>query len=303
MLNKAHKGKSRKIREKWIKAMFFIVAFASISVLALIVLFLFIEGLPIFSRVSVKDFILGHYWYPTFEPPEFGIFPLIIASVAVTVLSSLMSIPLGVFTALYLAEVASQRLREWVKPVIELLAALPSVVIGFFGMVVVAPFLQNTLGIPVGLNLFNASLMLAFMSVPTICSISEDAIFSVPRELKEASLALGATSWETIWRVIVPASISGISTAVILGMSRAIGETMVVLMVAGGAAMIPGSIFDPVRPMPASIAAEMAEAPFRGEHYYALFATGIVLFLFTMAFNLVADYVSHRFRQVGASTL
>jgi len=303
MLNKAHKGKSRKIREKWIKAMFFIVAFASISVLALIVLFLFMEGLPIFSRVSVKDFILGHYWYPTFEPPEFGIFPLIIASVAVTVLSSLMSIPLGVFTALYLAEVASQRLREWVKPVIELLAALPSVVIGFFGMVVVAPFLQNTLGIPVGLNLFNASLMLAFMSVPTICSISEDAIFSVPRELKEASLALGATSWETIWRVIVPASISGISTAVILGMSRAIGETMVVLMVAGGAAMIPGSIFDPVRPMPASIAAEMAEAPFRGEHYYALFATGIVLFLFTMAFNLVADYVSHRFRQVGASTL
>jgi phosphate transport system permease protein len=261
------------------------------------------EGLPIFSKVSVKDFIFGHYWYPTAEPPEFGIFPLIIASVAVTIISSLMSIPLGVFTALYLAEVASQRLREWVKPMVELLAALPSVVIGFFGMVVVAPFLQNFLDIPVGLNLFNASLMLAFMSVPTICSISEDAIFSVPRELKEASLALGATRWETMWRVIIPASISGISTAVILGMSRAIGETMVVLMVAGGAAMIPGSIFDPVRPMPASIAAEMAEAPFRGEHYYALFATGIVLFIFTMAFNLVADYVSHRFRQVGASTL
>ncbi len=303
MPNDQHKGKSRRIREQWIKALFFIIAFASISILALIVLFLFTEGLPIFSRVSVKEFIFGHYWYPTSEPPEFGIFPLIIASVAVTVISSLMSIPLGVFTALYLAEVATERLREWVKPVIELLAALPSVVIGFFGMVVVAPFLQNFLDIPVGLNLFNASLMLAFMSVPTICSISEDAIFSVPRELKEASLALGATRWETMWRVIVPASISGISTAVILGMSRAIGETMVVLMVAGGAAMIPGSIFDPVRPMPASIAAEMAEAPFRGEHYYALFATGIVLFLFTMAFNLVADYVSHRYRQVGAATL
>ncbi len=303
MTKDQHKGKSRRIKEQWIKAFFVIVAFASISVLALIVLFLFMEGLPIFNKVSVKEFIFGHYCYPTSEPPDFGIFPLIIASIAVTLISSLISIPLGVFTALYLAEVASQKLREWVKPVIELLAALPSVVIGFFGMVVVAPFLQNYLGISVGLNLFNASLMLAFMSVPTICSISEDAIFSVPRELKEASLALGATRWETMWRVIIPASISGISTAVILGMSRAIGETMVVLMVAGGAAMIPGSIFDPVRPMPASIAAEMAEAPFRGEHYYALFATGIVLFLFTMAFNLVADYVSHRFRQVGAATL
>ena len=145
--------------------------------------------------------------------------------------------------------------------------------------------------------------MLAFMSIPTICSISEDAIFSVPTELKEASLALGATHWETIFRVILPASLSGICTAIILGMSRAIGETMVVLMVAGGAAMIPASLFDPVRPMPASIAAEMAEAPFRGDHYYALFATGIVLFLFTLAFNLVADQISHRYKQVGASTL
>lgn len=303
MLKAQYKGKSRRRKEQGIKAVFFIVAFASISVLALIVIFLFMEGLPIFGKVSVRDFIFGHYWYPTSEPPEFGIFPLIIASLAVTAISSLMSIPLGVFTALYLAEVASRRLREWIKPVIELLAALPSVVIGFFGMVVVAPFLQNVLDVPVGLNLFNASLMLAFMSVPTICSISEDAIFSVPRELKEASLALGATRWETMWRVIVPASISGVSTAVILGMSRAIGETMVVLMVAGGAAMIPASLFDPVRPMPASIAAEMAEAPFRGEHYYALFATGIVLFIFTMIFNMVADYISHRFRQIGAATL
>jgi phosphate transport system permease protein len=303
MFKDQYKGKSRKRKEQLIKAFFFIVAFASISILALIVIFLFMEGLPIFSKVTVKDFIFGRYWYPTYDPPDFGIFPLIIASIAVTMISSLMSIPLGVFTAIYLAEVASAKLREWVKPVVELLAALPSVVIGFFGMVIVAPFLQDLLHVPVGLNLFNASLMLAFMSVPTICSISEDAIFSVPRELKEASLALGATHWETIWRVIFPASISGISTAVILGMSRAMGETMVVLMVAGGAAMVPASLFDPVRPMPASIAAEMAEAPFRGDHYFALFATGIVLFLFTMIFNMVADYISNRFRQVGASTL
>ena len=194
-------------------------------------------------------------------------------------------------------------MAEIIKPVVELLAALPSVVIGFFGMVLVAPFLQEIFDLPTGLNLFNAALMLAFMSIPTICSISEDAIHSVPVALKEASLALGATHWETIIRVIIPASISGISTAVILGMSRAIGETMVVLMVAGGAAMVPGSIFDPVRPMPASIAAEMAEAPIGGEHYYALFAIGIVLFLFTFIFNVIADQVTHRFRQTGEASL
>lgn len=138
------------------------------------------EGLPIFAKVSIKDFIFGKSWYPTDDPPAFGIFPLIIASLAVTAVSSMISIPLGVMTALYLAEVASARVREWVKPIVELLAALPSVVIGFFGMVLVAPFLQETFDIPTGLNLFNASLMLAFMSIPTICSISEDAIFSVP---------------------------------------------------------------------------------------------------------------------------
>jgi phosphate transport system permease protein len=303
MTTRYKEGKARQRKEKAIRVAFFWVALASITTLALIVVFLFMEGLPIFAKVSLHDFLFGKYWYPTDDPEEFGIFPLIIASLAVTSVASAISIPLGVMTALYLAEVSSARVREWVKPVVELLAALPSVVIGFFGMVVVAPFLQEAFHVATGLNLFNASLMLAFMSIPTICSISEDAIFSVPKELKEASLALGATHWETIWRVTVPAAISGISTAVILGMSRAIGETMVVLMVAGGAAMIPGSLFDPVRPMPASIAAEMAEAPFRGDHYHALFATGIILFLFTLIFNMVAEHVSHKYRQVGAATL
>jgi phosphate transport system permease protein len=303
MTEKHHTGKGRRRREKVIRISFFCVALASIATLTLIVVFLFAEGLPIFGKISVTDFIFGEYWYPTSDPPDFGIFPLIVASLAVTAVASAISIPLGVLTALYLAEVASARVREWVKPIVELLAALPSVVIGFFGMVIVAPFLQEILDVATGLNLFNASLMLAFMSIPTICSISEDAIFSVPKELKEASLALGATHWETIIRVIVPASISGISTAVILGMSRAMGETMVVLMVAGGATLIPTSLFDPVRPMPASIAAEMAEAPFRGNHYYALFATGIILFLFTLLFNLVADHIAHKYRQVGAATL
>lgn len=280
-----------------------LVALFSITALFLIMLFLVIEGLPIFKDVSFKEFMFGLYWYPTSDPADFGIFPLIVASFLVTFISGVISIPLGVMTAIYLAEIASTRTAEIVKPVVELMASMPSVVIGFFGMVVVAPFIQRTFDIPVGLNLFNASLMLAFMSIPTICSISEDAIFSVPQALKEASFALGATHFETINRVILPASLSGICTAVILGMSRAIGETMVVLMVAGGAAMLPGSLFDPVRPMPGSIAAEMAEAPFGSEHYHALFATGLVLFAFTFIFNLVADYISFRYRQAGEASL
>ncbi|MEE4356206.1 MAG: phosphate ABC transporter permease subunit PstC [Desulfococcaceae bacterium] len=297
MANKQH------TKEKTMQNLFFCIAAVSVGILFMIMLFLFMEGMPLFKIVSPDDFLLGKYWYPTSDPPDFGIFPLILASLYVTLLSSVIAIPLGVMTAIYLAELASPRVAEIVKPVVELLAALPSVVIGFFGMVIVAPFLQKTFGLATGLNLFNAALMLAFMSIPTICSLSEDAVYSVPSGLKEGSLALGATHWETIIRVILPASVSGISTAVILGMSRAIGETMVVLMVAGGAAMIPGSLFDPVRPLPASIAAEMAEAPFRGDHYYALFATGIVLFLFTLLFNIVADFISHKYRQVGEASL
>ncbi len=294
---------ARQKKDKGVRILFFSVALTSIAILLMIVIFLFMEGMPIFNKVNISQFIFGHYWYPTSRPPDFGIFPLILASIFVTMLSALIAVPLGVMTAIYLAELASQRVANVVKPVIELLAALPSVVVGFFGMVVVAPFLQEYFGIATGLNLFNASLMLAFMSLPTICSLSEDAIYSVPVMLKEGSLALGATHLQTIVQVILPASISGISTAIILGMSRAIGETMVVLMVAGGAAMIPMSIFDPVRPMPASIAAEMAEAAFRGDHYHALFATGIVLFLFTLSFNILADYISNKYRQAGEASL
>ncbi len=293
----------RQTRERLIQSGFLATASTSILVLLLIMLFLFAEGLPVFKVVSVTNFLFGHLWYPTEDPPLLGILPLIAGSIAVTALSSLIAIPLGVMTAIYLAEIARPAVREIFKPIIELLASLPSVVIGFFGMVVVAPFLQETFHVATGLNLFNASLMLAFMSVPTITSVSEDAIYAVPTELKEASLALGATHLETLGRVIVPASLSGISTAVILGMSRSIGETMVVLMVAGGAGLIPMSIFAPVRPMPASIAAEMGEAPFQSEHYFALFAIGIVLFVFTLVFNIVADHIAHRYKQVGAATL
>lgn len=294
---------TRKRKEIFIERIFFLFAGVSILILGLIVTFLFREGLPIFHVVSVREFLLGGEWYPTFDPPAFGIGPLIVGSFIVTFLSTLIAVPLGVLSAVYISEIAPPAVKEIAKPVIELLAGLPSVVLGFFGMVVLAPWLQDTFDLPTGLNIVNASIMLALMAVPTISSISEDALYSVPREFKEASYALGATKSETILRVIVPSALSGISTAVILGMARAIGETMVVLMVAGGAAAIPESLFDSVRPMPASIAAEMGEAPFRSDHYHALFATGIILFFLTLAFNLVADYISNKFKEVGSGTL
>ena len=294
---------NRTTKEKIIKFILFLFALVSVLVLALIVFSLFREGLPIFREVSLGDFLLGLEWYPTADPPLFGIFPLIFGSLVVTLISTIIAVPLGVLSAIYIAEIAPASLKEILKSIIELLAGLPSVILGFFGMIVVAPWLQDTFDLPTGLNIINASVILAIMAIPTISSISEDALYAVPREFKEASYALGATKFETITKVIFPAALSGVSTAVILGMSRAIGETMVVLMVAGGAAAIPESLFDSVRPMPASIAAEMGEATYRSLHYLALFATGLVLFALTLIFNLVADYVSHRFRQSGSATL
>lgn len=290
-------------REKLVKRGLHLVAMISLVSLACIVGFLFSEGLPVLKYYGLFDFLFGDQWYPTADPVEFGIFPLMVGSVAVTGLAALLAVPLGVMTAAYLSELAGSTTRRLIKPVLELLAALPSVVVGFFGMVVVAPALQEYLGVDTGLNLFTASLMLAFMSVPTICSVSEDALRAVPMTLREASLALGATRWETLSRVVVPGALPGIGTGVMLGLSRAMGETMVVLMVAGGAAILPESLFDPIRPMPASIAAEMGEAPFRGDHYHALFATGVVLFLFTLAFNLVAFHIAEKHKQTGSSGL
>ena len=295
---------NRRIKETVIKHAFFLFALVSVIVLGLIVLSLFREGLPVFKQVSLKDFVFGMEWYPTYDPPSFGIFPLIFGSFIVTLLATVIAVPLGVLAAIYISDITPRpAVRESLKSVIELLAGLPSVVLGFFGMVVVAPWLQETFDLPTGLNIINASVILAIMAIPTISSISEDALYSVPQEFKEASYALGATKFETITKVILPAALSGISTAVMLGMARSIGETMVVLMVAGGAAAIPESIFDSVRPMPASIAAEMGETPYGSSHYHALFAIGVVLFFLTLSFNLIADYVSHKFRQTGSATL
>ena len=279
-----------------IEKTFLVIGFSSLFVLFLIMIFLFKEGLPIFSKIGLFDFLGGESWYPTSEIPKFGIFPLILASVFTTLLASFVAVPLSLAIAIYLSEIASPKIKDIIKPTIEIIASIPSVIIGFIGMIVVGPFLQNYLNIEVGLNMFNASIMLAFMSIPTIASISEDAISSVPNSLKEASYALGANRWQTIVKITLPASLSGIWTAIILGVSRVVGETMVVLMVAGGSGVIPKSIFSPIRPLTSNIAAEMAEASVGGDHYHALFAIAILLFIITFLFNLIADYFSNRYK-------
>ena len=278
---------------KWI---FTILAFSSLLFLSGILIVLFKEGLPIFRKVKVFEFLFGKYWYPTYEPPEFGILPLILASFWVSIGAMLVCIPLGIGSALYLNEIASKRQKAILKPLIEILASIPSVVYGFFGMVILAPFLQNLLNIPIGLCAFTASLTLGIMATPTVCSIAEDALSYVPNSFREASLALGANRWQTLVKVVIPAAGSGISTAIILGISRAIGETMTVLMVSGGSAVIPKSFFDPVRPMTAAIAAEMGEAPMGSDHFYALFAIALILFLITFIFNIIAEIVSRKYR-------
>jgi len=285
-----------KSREKIYKWLFTVLAFASLVFLVGIIIILFREALPIFKKVQVLDFLFGKFWYPTYEPPEFGILPLILASAWVTLGAVMVCVPLGVGSALYLNELAGPRQKEILKPLIELLASIPSVVFGFFGMVIVTPFLQELFHLPTGLTALNASLILGVMAIPTVCSIAEDALNYVPKAFREASFALGADRWQTLTRVVIPAAGSGISTAIILGMSRAIGETMTVLMVAGGAAVIPHTFLEPVRPMTAAIAAEMGEAPMGGAHYHALFGIALVLFLVTFLFNIIAELVSRRFR-------
>lgn len=277
-------------------------AIAAVSVFALgaIVIFLLAQALPILKDVSLSDFLFTTDWYPSDEPPVFGIGAMVVGSFGVALLTTLIAVPIGVLTAAALHCAMPTKLAGLLKPVIELMAALPSVVIGFIGMVIVAPWLQRTFDLSTGLNLFNAGLMLAFMCIPTIASISEDALKNVPNELREASLAIGATRWETLVKVELRWAMGGIGTAVMLGISRAIGETMVVLMVAGGAGIIPETIFDPVRPMTAGIAAEMAEAAVGGEHYHALYATGLVLFMTTFLFNFLAWYFTRRFSLKGA---
>jgi phosphate transport system permease protein len=275
-------------------------AVASVSLLFLlgISLTLIFTSLPVFQTVSLKDFLFGTVWRPTSSPPELGIWSLIVASFLVTVGAIAFALPLGFGSAVYIAEIASPTMKEILKPIMEILAGIPSVVFGFFGIVFVAPIVQKIFHLNTGLCGFTAALILGIMAIPTISSISEDAVSAISREMRNASYALGANKWETIIKTVIPAAKSGIFTAIILGVSRAMGETLTVLMVAGGAIKVPTSIFDPMRPLTATIAGEMGEAVGGSAHYYALFAMGLVLFIINIGFNILAEYLQKGKRNV-----
>ena len=246
-------------------------------------------------KVTLKEFFVGREWYPTSAPvAQFGVLPLILGTLLVTFLAILFALPIGLVTAIYMAEIADERIRKIMKPIIELLAGIPSVVYGFFGLVVLVPAIQRVFNLPVGETALAGSIILAIMALPTIITISEDSIRSTPIALKEASLALGASHWQSLQRVVIPYAKSGIMAAFILGIGRAIGETMAVLMVTGNAAVMPGSIFEPVRTIPATIAAELGEAPFGGIHFKALFALGIILFVITFVFNSMVELIKSK---------
>ncbi|MFH1856752.1 MAG: phosphate ABC transporter permease subunit PstC [Candidatus Omnitrophota bacterium] len=286
-----------KVLEFFIEKAIILSGILSIVIVALIFLFLAKEGFAIFKTVSLKSILFGREWYPISEPPKFGILPLILGSLLVTLGATVISVPLGIASAIYISEVASPKIKEFLKSGVELLAAIPSVVIGFIGIMILVPFIKKIFHLPTGLTALTGAIVLAFMAMPTIVSIAEDAITSVPKRYKEAALALGATHWQTIYRVIVPAAASGIVASVMLGIGRVIGETMAVMMVTGNAARIPTSIVQPVRTLTATIAAEMGETVQGSSHYFALFTIGIVLFLITFVVNLVADYFLHRERR------
>ncbi|MBU4482947.1 MAG: phosphate ABC transporter permease subunit PstC [Actinobacteria bacterium] len=287
------------LKEKIIKNIFFLSSLSSILFLLGTSFILFKEGLPLFREIDLKTFLWGKSWYPTYNPPEFGLLPLLLGTLWTTLGALIIAVPLGVSAAIYISELATPKIKDYLKLAIEMLTGVPSVIYGFLGIVVLGPWLQNLLDLPIGLCALTASLLLALMAIPTITSLSEEALFSVSKEYKEASYALGATRWETIIKVTVPAASSGISTAVLLGMGRVIGETMTVLMVAGGAAVIPHSFLQPVRTITATIALEMGETVVGSVHYYALFAIACVLFIISLALNLSADYFLYKFRRTS----
>lgn len=247
------------------------------------------------NTISVKDVFAGAEWFPTATPaPQFGFLPLIGGTLWVSLFAILIALPFGLAVAIYMSEVANSRIRNLLKPVIELLSGIPSVVYGFFGLIVIVPFLQHTFNLPVGESGLAGSLVLAVMALPTIITVTEDAMRNCPRAMREASLALGASEWQTIYKVVIPYSISGITSGVVLGIGRAVGETMAVLMVTGNAAVIPHSILEPLRTIPATIAAELGEAPAGGAHYQALFLLGVVLFFISLFINFTVEAVSSK---------
>jgi phosphate transport system permease protein len=267
-----------------------------IFIILFILFFLIKEGLPVLKEASLLSIVTGSDWYPTETPPALGMLPLIVGSVAVTILSSLLALPISLFIAIFISEIASEKMRNILKPILELLGFLPSIILGFLGMVLIAPWLQANFTILSGLNLLNASILLGFLIIPIVGSLAEEALSAVPLELRNASYALGATRWETISKVVFPAALPGILSACLLGIMRGMGETMVVHMAAGGAAIIPASLFDPVRPLTSTIAAEMGETPVGSPHYHALFFAGLILLIITLAINLLSSWIESKRR-------
>jgi len=289
MINKSGISKFRKLKQFLITRFVFLNGILSIIVLGLIMAFLVYNSFKFFSSYPIFDFLGGKEWYPTSEPEKFGILPLMAGSILVSFGAIIIAIPLGIGTALYIGELAPRAFREIVKPIIEILASIPSVVIGFIGMTLLAGFIKDTFQLNTGLTAFTGSIMLAFMSLPTIVSISEDAINAVPASYRFASAALGATKWQTAYRTVLPAASSGIVAATMLGLGRVIGETMTVLMVTGNSPRLVLSLLQPVRTITGTIAAEMRETVQGGIHYSALFAIGLILFLITFFINYMAD--------------
>ncbi len=274
---------------KFVERVFFLLALSSISSLVIITIFIFEEGLPLILHTGLKDFIFSTHWAPT--KGYFGIGAMIVSSILVTLGAMVLGVPLGLACAIVLAEFSSERLRRLLKPTLELLAGIPSVVYGFLGVIWLVPLIRDHLGGP-GLSLLAAAVILGIMILPTVISISIDALTAVPDVYRDGSIALGATEWQTVRRVVLPAASSGIITAIILGMGRAVGETMAVIMVAGNALKIPSSILDPVRTLTSNIALELGYAA--GRHREALFATGIVLFIIIMILNFSATIITRR---------
>lgn len=288
---------NRHFVDRMIKWLFFGAAASSVLVLLGIFGMLLVNGVKAFGEISLGEFFLSSNWNPSaYGTPSYGILAMLSSTILVTAGAMSLAVPLGIGAATYLAQVASEKSRLVLKPIIELLAAVPSVVVGFIGIVMVGPFIAKIFGLSNGLNALNGAILLAIMSLPTIITVAEDAIRAVPNSFKEASYSLGANQWTTLIQVVLPAAYPGIIAAIILGMGRAIGETMTVLMATGNALAMPHGFFDPVRTMTATIAIELGEVPFGTTHYYSLFAVGALLFLLSLGINLFAERLAKRFR-------
>ena len=298
--SKVRKPAKTKMLERLIEEMLFACALISIIVVIIIFLFLFNQGVRTFGEVSPIEFLAGTNWQPvSLVKPQFGALPMIYGTTIVTALAMIISVPVGIAAAVYVAEIAHSTEKEILKPFIELLAGIPSVIYGFFALVTLSTWIQQTTGARVGTNALNGGIILAIMVIPTIVSIAEDGITAVPKEYREAAYALGATKWETIRFVVLPASTSGILAGVLLGFGRAVGETMAVLMATGNVALINLNILEPVRTLTATIVLEAPEVAVGSLHYNALFALGIVLFIMTLTFNYFAGIVEKKMRRMG----